>query len=142
MRDTGIAAQFTLTNARADRIERLWNARATSSFPVPVSPLMSTVASVGATRETFESSVRSAGDVPTISSNVEALSPSPRSATCSCCTRSFRAWISAKACSSEIQALKERVQQENVALREEVDKASMFEEIVGTSVDLGGRRII
>ena len=27
----------------------------------------------------------------------------------------------------------ERLQQENVALREEIDKASMFEEIVGTS---------
>jgi DNA-binding NtrC family response regulator len=34
---------------------------------------------------------------------------------------------------AEIQGLKDRVQQENVALREEVDKASMFEEIVGTS---------
>jgi PAS domain S-box-containing protein len=33
----------------------------------------------------------------------------------------------------EIQALKERLQQENIALREELDKASMFEEIVGTS---------
>jgi hypothetical protein len=30
----------------------------------------------------------------------------------------------------------ERLQQENVALREEIDKASMFEEIVGTSVAL------
>jgi formate hydrogenlyase transcriptional activator len=37
---------------------------------------------------------------------------------------------------TEIEALKqaeERVQNENLALREEVDKASMFEEIVGTS---------
>ena len=33
----------------------------------------------------------------------------------------------------EIQTLKDRLQQENIALREEVDKASMFEEIVGTS---------
>jgi formate hydrogenlyase transcriptional activator len=30
----------------------------------------------------------------------------------------------------------ERLQQENVALREEIDKASMFEEIVGTSLAL------
>ncbi len=33
----------------------------------------------------------------------------------------------------EIQSLKDRLQEENIALREEVDKASMFEEIVGTS---------
>src|SRR6478672_5982926 len=33
----------------------------------------------------------------------------------------------------EIQALKDQLQQENIALREEVDKTSMFEEIVGTS---------
>jgi len=29
--------------------------------------------------------------------------------------------------------VEERLQQENVALREEIDRASMFEEIVGTS---------
>ncbi len=34
---------------------------------------------------------------------------------------------------AEIATLKDQLQQENVALREEVDKASMFEEIVGTS---------
>src|SRR5262249_19675181 len=33
----------------------------------------------------------------------------------------------------EIQALKEQLQNENVVLREEVDKASMFEEIIGGS---------
>jgi transcriptional regulator with GAF, ATPase, and Fis domain len=32
----------------------------------------------------------------------------------------------------EIQTLKDQLQQENIALREEVDKTSMFEEIVGT----------
>jgi PAS domain S-box-containing protein len=32
-----------------------------------------------------------------------------------------------------IQVLKDRLQQENIALREEVDRTSMFEEIVGTS---------
>ena len=36
----------------------------------------------------------------------------------------------------EIKALKDRLQQENVALREEIDKASMFEEIVGVSAPL------
>jgi PAS domain S-box-containing protein len=37
-----------------------------------------------------------------------------------------------RAC-QDIQALKDRLQDENIALREEVDHASMFEEIVGTS---------
>jgi transcriptional regulator with GAF, ATPase, and Fis domain len=36
----------------------------------------------------------------------------------------------------EIEGLKDRLQNENVALREEIDKASMFEEIVGTSPPL------
>jgi formate hydrogenlyase transcriptional activator len=36
----------------------------------------------------------------------------------------------------EIRRLKDRLQQENVALREEVEKASMFEEIVGSSAPL------
>ncbi|HKF69074.1 MAG TPA: sigma 54-interacting transcriptional regulator, partial [Vicinamibacterales bacterium] len=34
---------------------------------------------------------------------------------------------------AEIQGLKDRLQKENIVLREEVDKTSMFEEIVGTS---------
>src|SRR5262245_51015980 len=33
----------------------------------------------------------------------------------------------------EIEQLKERLQKENIVLREEVDKASMFEEVVGSS---------
>jgi hypothetical protein len=37
---------------------------------------------------------------------------------------------------AEIKALKEQLQQENVVLREEVDKGSMFEEIVGSSAPL------
>ena len=76
----GMAAQFTLTNARDARCERLWIARATSSFPVPVSPVMSTVESVGATCATLVSTARSAGEVPTISSNIDDLSTSSRSA--------------------------------------------------------------
>ena len=34
--DCGIAAQCTRMNARVERFERLWIARAISSFPVPV----------------------------------------------------------------------------------------------------------
>jgi transcriptional regulator with GAF, ATPase, and Fis domain len=37
---------------------------------------------------------------------------------------------------AEIQGLKDRLQSENIVLREEIDKASMFEEIVGTSPPL------
>ena len=38
-----------------------------------------------------------------------------------------------KRAEAEIRALKDQLYKENVALREEIDKASMFEEIVGTS---------
>jgi transcriptional regulator with GAF, ATPase, and Fis domain len=37
---------------------------------------------------------------------------------------------------AEIRALKDRLQRENLALRDEVDRASMFEEIVGSSTTL------
>src|SRR5207249_409295 len=37
---------------------------------------------------------------------------------------------------AEIQALKDRLQSENIVLREEIDKTSMFEEIVGVSPPL------
>src|SRR5207247_1249572 len=36
----------------------------------------------------------------------------------------------------QIEGLKDQLQRENVALREEVDAASMFEEIIGTSASL------
>ena len=45
----GIAAQFTSTNGLLARGDSRWIARATSSLPVPFSPVMSTRASVGAT---------------------------------------------------------------------------------------------
>ena len=40
---SGIAAQFTLTSGMSRCALRAWIARATSSLPVPVSPVMSTV---------------------------------------------------------------------------------------------------
>ncbi len=49
IRSFGIAPVCTGTNGPALRDERSWTARATSSLPVPVSPTMSTVASVCAT---------------------------------------------------------------------------------------------
>jgi hypothetical protein len=38
-----MAAQFTLISGRARSALRAWMARATSSFPVPFSPVISTV---------------------------------------------------------------------------------------------------
>ncbi len=46
------AAQFTLTKARPALWDRLCTARAISSLPVPVSPEIKTVESVGATLPT------------------------------------------------------------------------------------------
>jgi hypothetical protein len=48
----GMAAQLSFTNVRSRRPLRSWMARASSSFPVPVSPRRSTVESVGATIST------------------------------------------------------------------------------------------
>src|SRR2546426_9252306 len=67
----GIAAQFTRTNARPERRDSLWMARATSSLPVPVSPLMRTVESVGATLVTCDNTRLSASEEPMISSNID-----------------------------------------------------------------------
>ena len=39
-----MAAQLTLTKGCDDRVDPLWMARATSSFPVAASPVMRTVA--------------------------------------------------------------------------------------------------
>lgn len=47
--DSENAPQFTATNGRLRRALRLWIWRATSSLPVPVSPMISTLASLGAT---------------------------------------------------------------------------------------------
>ena len=47
--DSDSAVQLTGTNGRCARVEREWMARATSSFPVPDSPITSTVALDGAT---------------------------------------------------------------------------------------------
>ena len=70
MSDAGRAAQLTATRARWARGERRWMARATSSLPVPVSPVMSTVASVAATLSTRDRVSRNAFEAPTISSNM------------------------------------------------------------------------
>jgi hypothetical protein len=81
-----MAAQLTLTKTFSERRERLWMARAISSLPVPVSPAMRTVESVGATFVTLESTAWSTGDAPTIS----------RTST------SVDAWRSATACPKSV----------------------------------------
>jgi transcriptional regulator with GAF, ATPase, and Fis domain len=43
-----------------------------------------------------------------------------------------------KRAEAEIRALKDQLFKENLAVRDEVDRASMFEEIVGTSSSLKG----
>ncbi len=55
-------------------------ARATSSFPVPVSPVIRTVESVLATLLTSTSTRRSGAEEPTISSNIEVWLTSSRRA--------------------------------------------------------------
>jgi hypothetical protein len=49
----------------------------------------------------------------------------------------FNRWYVASTDLDERKRAEEKLQEENVALREEIDKASMFEEIVGTSRSLG-----
>ena len=60
-----MAAQLTGTNGWALRRLPAWMARATSSLPVPDSPVRSTVASVAATRTARSSTSRRAGERPT-----------------------------------------------------------------------------
>src|SRR6516162_4795808 len=61
---SGIAAQFSLTNAFSLRLPSLCIARATSSLPVPVSPRISTLESVGATTDARLKAVLNAGLSP------------------------------------------------------------------------------
>src|SRR5258705_6884428 len=65
-----MAAQFSLTNGLWRRELSSWTRRATSSFPVPVSPWTSTTASVGATISVAPSTRRRPMLVPTISSEL------------------------------------------------------------------------
>jgi hypothetical protein len=89
---------LTFTIARFARFDPAWIARATSSFPVPVSPVISTVESVAATSPTRSSTSRSVGEAPRMPPAAVAVAAiSSRSATfsSSSCDRSF--WISSNA---------------------------------------------
>src|ERR1700676_490664 len=76
-----MAAQFTFTNGPFDRALHLWMASAISSLPVPVSPLINTVASVGATTRTMSSTRRRAALLPTMRGKSMPRSSSQSSAT-------------------------------------------------------------
>ena len=65
-----MAAQLTLTKGLSARFELAWIARATSSLPVPLSPVMSTVVSVGAMRTMRPSTSRTAAERPMMLSNL------------------------------------------------------------------------
>ena len=67
-------------NARSARLDRLWMARAINSLPVPVSPRIKTVESEEATFATWRSTLRSASEEPTMSSNIESRSICSRNA--------------------------------------------------------------
>jgi len=62
---SGKAAQLTATKGPPDRSLFWWMARATNSFPVPVSPMMRTGVEVRATRCTSAASSRLAALLPT-----------------------------------------------------------------------------
>jgi hypothetical protein len=66
MSSDGIAAQLTSTNASSCRGEASWSPRATSSLPVPFSPVISTRAAVGPTFAISSRTAWSAGLEPTI----------------------------------------------------------------------------
>src|SRR5687768_1203488 len=61
---SGIAEQLISTKALLRRGLMSWIARAASSLPVPVAPVISTEASVGATRSITENSFLITGDWP------------------------------------------------------------------------------
>ncbi len=73
-RSRGIAAQFSRTNGPAARAEARCTSDAATSFPVPDSPVISTRASVGATRRIVSRTRSRAALVPT------SAPPSPSSA--------------------------------------------------------------
>ena len=71
--DATSAPQSTTTNGACLRRLCAWTARASTSLPVPVSPPISTVASVGAMRSSSPKISRIAGSVPTSIAEAVAL---------------------------------------------------------------------
>ena len=81
------APQFSATNGRSRRGELTWMARATSSLPVPDSPVISTVLDVGAT-VSINWNTASIGPLePMMFENWWAVWRARFSSTFSCCSR-------------------------------------------------------
>ena len=78
-RSAGRAAQFSGTHGPRRRLPVLCSARATSSFPVPLSPETSTLASESASRRTRWKILRMAEERPIISANSLSRSGAPSS---------------------------------------------------------------
>ena len=88
---SGMAAQLIGTKGNSFRGLRAWRAAATSSFPVPLSPRIITLASVGATRSISSKTPRIASLRPTIPSYAEVPRTDSRSAFRRPASSSFRA---------------------------------------------------
>ena len=69
----GIAPQLIATNGPSARVLARWMLRATSSFPVPLSPQMRTFASEGATLRTSSVTRRIPADSPIMRRSAQAL---------------------------------------------------------------------
>ena len=78
MRLSGIAAQFSSTNGPAARALRAWISRATSSLPVPFSPMMRMRESLAAAWAMSSRTARIPALSPTIRSSMKRLSRSVR----------------------------------------------------------------
>ena len=97
IRFSGIAPQFTATKGPSRRDESSWMRRALTPLPVPLSPVISTVLSVGATRLTSRSIACMAGEAnwkagcgPPITSVRSARFSSRRPCIASICSRRCR----------------------------------------------------
>jgi hypothetical protein len=104
-RFSGIAAQFSAKKGRADRFDRAWIARATSSLPVPDSPRMRTVEFVGAIFSTSRKTSRIAALSPTIASRPSLLRRRSRRSVFSASRNASRARSTRKRSSSATTGL-------------------------------------
>ena len=95
IRSGGIAPQLTRMNGPAARAERVWIARAMTSFPEPVSPNIRTGRSEGLTSATRSSTGRSLPSAPTIAS-CTSVRPSRLSRDCLSASAASRRAVSSR----------------------------------------------
>ena len=74
---SGSAAQLTATSGRALRRLSRWMSCAITSLPTPLSPVMNTDASVGATRRAMPTTLWNAGETPISEAPAAAAPASP-----------------------------------------------------------------